>query len=345
MSSTTSLSMPDKLGFLDQTLARTRYLPNLELARAEGRKARKTHGLHSAAKDVRAGKSRLAIIIDAETDFADDGRLPVTGAYDDVWRICQRLYQGTLECQYTDLILTIDMHPPITVHSEAWWEDEDGNPPDVNLPVQMELVDPKSRFPFMGNFFDRPSRPFRARVQSDFTTNQYAPHLVATEQGPIWVFKSHCHIGTDGIQLLPPLVELVQFMATARDIQPTFMFKGHVAEVDWFGPFRPCMDLPNHPQGGLQTAYLDRIRAAQRTEVFGEAEDFCVKNGMRQVLEYFGSPADRAVLESVAFVGDCTSPIIPDDPGSGNTANADFRRLMEQQGIRIIKHDLPFDQF
>lgn len=338
----TALTTHDTLGFLDPTLAHGPYRPNLELARKMGLLARK-QGVRPAQKLIAAGKSRLAIVIDGETDFADDGRLPVKGTYADTWRMCQRIYKGTMEGHYTGILLTIDQHPAITVHSEVYWEDEQGNPPDVTLPVMMFLDDAKARFPFLATFIDgSPKRRYRPRYNPKFTVEQYAPHLLNTGQGPIWVFKSHCRMGTDGIQLIAPLAELVEFMAVALEIEPVFMAKGHIAQVDWFGPFRPCMDVPTHPQGGLQTQYLDLIRAANNTDIFGEAEDFCVRNGMKQVLEYYGN--DRPVLERIAFVGDCTSPIIADDPkaGPGKMPNADFRREMASKGVKIITHDTPF---
>ena len=61
---------------------------------------------------------------------------------------------------------------------------------------------------------------------------------------------------------------------------------------------QPSLSAPT--QGGLQTTYLDFIRNAKRTEIAGEAEDFCVRAGMQQVLDYYGS--EPTVLESISFI-------------------------------------------
>lgn len=330
-------SVTNSLGFRDAMRIREQYSPNLALARQEGRKLK----LRPAKLQRDRGERRLLVLIDEEWDFSDKGRLPVRGMFDDIERLIKRIEQGTLDEKYTDLIITLDLHPPHTVHNDSWWVDEQGNPPDVSLPVQMELVSPSERFPFLALFLDgRPRKAFRPRYMGDWTTNKYAPHLKATGQGNIWVFADHCREGTDGVSLIPALAEVVEWMCAARDIQPVYMYKGMIPQVDWFGPFRPCMDVPTHPQGGLQTTYLDMIKEANITEIAGEADDFCVRHGCRQVLEYYaGSPA---VLESIRFLSDCTSAIVPDDPASGNTANADFRKAMEAQGVRMITHDSPF---
>jgi len=327
----------NELSFRDPNRIREFFSPNWHLAREAGRKLKLT----PATRRRKAGDSRLLILIDEEWDFGDTGRLPVIGTFDDVERLIKRIEAGVMGEKYTDIILTIDEHPPVSIHSDAWWLDDQGNPPDVSVPLMMNLTDPNDQFPFIGRWVDgRPEKPFRPALMKDWTVNKYAPHLLATGQGPIWVFADHCRAATDGVAIIPALAECIEWACAALSIQPIYMRKGHIAETDWFGPFRPCMDIPNHPQGGLQTQYLDMIRAASRTEITGEAADFCVKSGMIQVLDYYGNPADRSVLERVSFITDCTSPIVPDSPG--NTANADFRAGMAAKGVNMITSDSPF---
>lgn len=330
------MSTTAKLGFNEADLIREAYAPDLAHARAEGRRL----GLNPAKKQKDAGEGHLLILIDEEWDFSDKGRLPVPGMFGDIERLIKRIKEGTLQEKYTDVIITLDVHPPHTIHSDSWWEDDHGNPPDVTLPVQMELVEPTGKYPFLGHFVDGTTKPFRPRVMKRFTTEKYAVHLQQSGQGNIWVFADHCRETTNGVNLIPALAEIIEWMAAARDIQPLYMYKGMIPQTDWFSPFRPCMDISNHPQGGLQTRYLDMIRPARKTEIAGEAQDFCVKAGMQHVLEYYD--AEPAVLQSISFITDCTSPIFPDDPAAGTTPNADFQNAMAARGINMITHDAAF---
>ena len=326
----------------DENRVREKFLPNLALARAEGLKLGRR--LKPAYKGVQEGNSRLALIIDPNNDFDDDGRLPVKGTFGDFWRTIKRLTLGIESEVYTSIIPTIDFHPPFTVHGDTSWRDTDGRTPDVNkwLAVAMVLDGQDKRYPFIATFPDGTTKRFKPVFEWDWIVNHYAPHLIATGQGPIMVWKDHCRMGTDGTNINPAMAECLEWAAAARGIQVQYMFKGHVARVDWFGPFCPCMVDPQHPQAGLQTELLENVRANAATDVFGEAGDFCVKHGMKQVLEYYGNPADRPVLERVNFVRDCTSYIFPDDPSTGKTPNADFNAEMAGKGVKMITHDTPF---
>lgn len=318
--------------FWDPRKVSDRYIPDLNRAREEGRKA----GVAPVKEQIKKGNRHLLIGIDYELDFADDGRLPVKGMYDDLARFCERVIKGVLEEYHTDYIFSFDKHPPHVIHGDTWWKDELGNPPDLTLPVQMRLDDPNPRRPvFMCNYLDgRKSNPVFPTTMKAHTLT-YAKHLQATGQGDIWVFTSHCREGTDGVCLPAALMEIIEWASVARGIQPIYLYKGMIAEVDWFGPFRPCMDVPTHPQGGLQTQYLDYIKACKTTEFAGEAEDFCVNWGVRQALEYYGGQPD--ILKRINFIGNCTSAIVPN-----SQVVKDLHAFMDEKGINVITHDAPF---
>lgn len=219
------------------------YKPNLERAREEGRKLE----LSPVNKQIKAGDIYLSIGIDMETDFMDYlryvklpityGRLPITCALDDTVRWATRIIKGTYEEYYTHHMLTFDKHPVFAIHTNLWWKDVAGNPPDVTLPVQMELAD-ESKFLFLGHFVDGTTKYFWPVTMKEWTV-KYAKHLIATDQGFIWVFTSHCREGSDGAMLVPALLEIYEWACAARKIQPIYLYKGMIAEVDWFGPFRP----------------------------------------------------------------------------------------------------------
>jgi len=317
--------------FWDPRKVSSNFAPDLHRAREEGRLARIT----SVKDQVESGGRHLLVLIDMERDFMPDGRLPVKGSFEDVERLGERIIHGITGEHYTDIMVTIDKHPPITIHSDVWFRDELGNPPDVTLPVRMVLDDPNPKRPvFKGHYVDGSVKTYVPNAMPKHTV-AYWQHLNKTNQGDIWVWPDHCREGTDGVSIVPALAELIEWAAVARGFEPVYLYKGMIAQVDWFGPFRPCMDVPSHPQGGLQTAYLDYIGVCRSTEFAGEAKDFCVRWGMMQALEYFGSNPD--VLGRVSFLNDCTSAIFPDSP--------DVKALdaaMQAKGVQLITHDAPF---
>jgi nicotinamidase-related amidase len=332
----------DVLSFERPEIIGTDYRANLALASKRGREDKTRLGLRSAKSVRERDGGHLSILIDAEDDFADDGRLPVKGTYDDIRRWLLRQVKLVRENRLTDQIVTIDIHPEHAIHGDSWWVDENGNAPDVTLPLTMELVEPGDSLPYEAKIVGmKPFGRFRPRLMKKYTMEEYSPHLKATGQGNIWVFAGHGRQGSDGINLIPAVQEFLAYAAAALDLEPQFMFKGQIATTDWFGPFGPCMTVPGHPQGGLQTQYLNMIRASKKTEVAGEALDFCVKAGMLQILDYYSEDADRAVRESISFLMDCTSPIVADDPSKGMTGNADFVKNMKSKGIVMINHDSP----
>ena len=312
------------------------YRPNLGRAIEEGLRVRgQIMTVSQQAK--KGGKNHGLTLIDYETDFGDTGRLPVMGTFDDVERLGERIIRGVIEEHYTHIIASIDIHPTEVIHGETWWRDEMGNMPDVSVPLFMTLIDDSDpgRPVFEATWVDgRPAKKFRPRYMSEHTMN-YAKHLTATGQGNIWVFTAHCRQGTDGINLIPALAELLEWASVARGVQVMFMYKGQIAHVDWFGPYRPCMDVPDHPQGGIQTFYLDINRLCETMEYTGEAEDFCVNAGVRQSIGYYEQEPD--MLSRMRFIGDCTSAIVP-----GSQVVKDLHRLMKDKGVRVIKHNDPF---
>ena len=311
------------------------YVPNLDLAIAEGRRL----NLEPAQNQKNQDENRLLVLIDMEKDFQPGGRLGVPGMFEDIERLGERIIQGTLNQFYTDLIITVDTHPIYHRSAPIGWEDEQGNLPDASVPLFMILIDDNPADPIFEaiNVLGVNLGKFRPTFMKGHAVD-YWKHLQATKQGNghIWVFAPHCQEGTEGKEINGALRELITWFGAARKIEPAFLFKGMIRQVDWFGPFRPCMDVPTHPQGSWQTNFLDKIKWSKTTEIAGEAEDFCVGTGVNQVLDYFEGEQD--VLKTISFLGDCTSAIIP-----GSDVVQALHARMKSAGVRIITHDAPFD--
>lgn len=299
MAKTPSFWNPDTIG--------EHKKPDIMQARAEGLAA----GLKPWTKDL---VKRIVVGIDYQIDFIrDDGTLKVTGAAGDVRRFVEYIY-GRAE-EISGLLFTMDQHLPWQIFYPVWWKNRNGVHPGPYTVITEDEVKSGAWLP---------------QLEKSWSL-AYPTRLRETGQSPLIIWPEHCMIGTDGAALLAELAEAVAWLAAARGIQPIYMFKGTVPQSEHYGPFRCCVPVPGQLQSQLQTAFLDIIAQYDIIDVAGEAEDFCVREGMRQLLEYFGDRPD--VLKKMRFLGDCTSLVFPDKRAEADNILADYT----SKGVQIIK--------
>lgn len=294
------------------------YEPRLEEVTAEALTARLPHSSNDAAKT-------MLVLIDMQKDFVmperrdvggkviqPAGSLRVGGAVDDIRRIVEYIYHCPEEI--TSVLLTLDQHLPFQIFYPAWWRDKNGQPPAPFTMITEDAVKNGS---------------FSPKIMKDWSIS-YTEKLAATKQTPLIIWPYHCLIGSDGAAVVPALAEAIHWLSLTRGIQPIYLFKGTVPQTEHYGPFCPCVEVSNHPQGGLNTVMLDQIAQHDKILIAGEAEDFCVHEGMTQTLNYF-SQTHRDALQKTVFLTDCTSMVFPQ-----NRKNADeFLNEMEAKGIRV----------
>jgi hypothetical protein len=326
--------------FWDPAKAYRRYIPNLDAAYIEGAEYARTHGLRTAQAMKKSGIANMAWLTDDQDDFRDDGRLPVSGMNTVVLRVSVRLLNGIFVEYFTDVMFSLDGHADDHVSYSTRWRNEKGQPFDLSVRKASVLaLHDRDKAVFQATCFG-PDGPVDAGyIQSRCDpkdTVKYWDHLQATKQGSIWVFATHCKLGTDGVNLHPLLQEVLAFMAGARAIVPVPVNKGHLLNTDWFGPLEPCRPDASHPQGQFQRDVVDRMNTMQRVEFSGVAEDFCDKWMKRQVMGHFDG---TKFFDKMRFLADGTTPIVP------NTQEvADLNAEAKKKGVKFITHDTPFEQ-
>lgn len=295
-----------------------RYEPRLNLAAEEAVAANLS--LSSQDKD-----KTMLVVIDMQQDFImpeekdsqgnvirPAGTLMVADAVDDVRCLIEYIYNCPESI--SSILLTMDQHIPWQIFYGRWWKDREGNAPAPYASVSEE---------------DVKTGKIRPLLEKGWSL-KYPTRLKQTGQAPLMIWPDHCMIGTDGAALVPALAEAVHWLAVGRGIQPIYLFKGTVPQTEHYGPFSPCVEVSTHPQGGLNTTLLDQIAAHKKILYAGEAEDFCIREGMRQTLDYFGKSHPDA-LKKIRFLTDCTSMVFPD-----NRQEADnFLDEMAGKGIQI----------
>lgn len=289
-----------------------RYVPDLAKAVAEG--------LTSGMPRVNQSReSRLMLMVDPQIDFVmEDGNLAVKGGIDDMRRTIEYLYNNAEHI--TGIMVSLDQHLPYQIFFPTWWRDKNGQPPKPYTQITEDLLD-KEYFPV---------------IKPDWS-RKYIRELTRTKQTPLMIWPFHSLIGTDGANVVPALAEAIAYVSAARGIQPIYVFKGTVPETEHYGPFHPCVPVTTHPQGGLNTPVLDTLSQYRTIDVVGEAEDFCVREGMRQLLSYFSKQPD--VLKRMRFLRDCTSLVFGDKRKEADAV----LDTMAKKGVRIVRSTDPIN--
>lgn len=304
--------------FWDDKKAYAWYSPDIEGAFIEGVEYRRKNKLKSADELAQDGTSNIAMLTDLQNDFRDAGRLPVKGTDDVVLKTCIRLLNGTVANYFTGVVFSQDGHPAYHISYSDRWRTLKNQPFDlrVNKAAVLDLVDPAKGIFRATCFNPADGSPIdMGFIQSMINikdTVAYWNYLQQTGQGPVWVFATHCKLGSDGVDSHPLIVEVLAFMEGARLLSPVPVYKGHIRDTDWFGPLQPCRPDPTHPQGGFQKPVVDLFETVTGlVEFYGVAQDFCNYYMQKQVMDHFeGTP----FFKKMAFALDGTAAIVPNAP-------------------------------
>lgn len=321
---------------------------DISAAYCEGVEFGREHKLETAQRLMKSGIKHSIMLTDLQggkrkSGFRDHSRsLPVNGTDDVVLRACIRLINGTVNPFFTTILYSQDGHPINHISFDTYWRDANGKPLDIReiKAARLTLVDEK-KCVFKAYGYGKDGKPFDIgfyRPQFDpYDAVDYWKHLQTTDQGDIWVFVVHCVLGTEDADLHPFLAETIAFCAGARSIHPKPIFKGHLSNVDWFGPLRPCREIPDHPQGGFQKNIIDDyFIQSDSSEFWGVAEDFCDFYMKKEVVV---SLAGTEHAKKIRFVTDGTAPIIAHAPHV-----LEQNKLALAAGVKFIRHDTPFEE-
>ncbi|MFZ0543969.1 MAG: hypothetical protein WAM60_00930 [Candidatus Promineifilaceae bacterium] len=265
------------------------------------------------------------LIIDMQIDFChDNGTLYVPGAQDDIRRLTEFIYQHGE--RISSITCSLDSHLPFQIFHPVWWADRTGNHP----------------------------APFTIITHDDLLAGKWRPLIAPTwsmsyvqklEEGAkkelvIWPY--HVPIGGIGNALDQELWSAVFWHSIARKSQPNWLTKGSIPQTENYSIIQPEIPVPDHPQGGPNTAFLDLLERNDVILVAGEAESHCVLETVEDMVEAFSSKPD--ILSRIYLLQNCTSPVIHPEVDFHAIAQAHFEGFKEQ-GVNFINStdtDLPF---
>lgn len=236
-------------------------------------------------------KKTMLLIVDPQIDFVDeDGALPVKGAPDDMRRLAAFIDRhGDM---IDKILVTLDSHHIIHIATPIYWEDTDGNPPPRYSTISLE---------------DVTSGKWQPRYnQADAPV--YLEQLEVRGKSLI-IWPPHCVFGSIGWAIYPELYAAIfRWVADGKGQFETHT-KGEEEKTEMFSAIRPDVSFDNEKDGHNAFKFIARLDSYGRILIAGEAEDFCVRETVKDMVLLRPDLAGRFVL-----LKDCTSAISPDDP-------------------------------
>ncbi|MFZ4815349.1 MAG: hypothetical protein ACOYL5_12495 [Phototrophicaceae bacterium] len=257
----------------------------------------------------------LLWLIDVQIDFvfpAPTGTLTVPNAMEDTRRTIEFVYNNVHGI--TQIAASLDTHTPFQIFYPTWWINDAGDHPAPFTVITL------------ADLHKGVWKPATEPVWSI----RYVEELEKVGKKQLMIWPYHCMEGTVGRALVPALSEAIMYHAGARKAQPTYLAKGNIAHTEFYSVVEPEVKYPKHPDGGLNTRFLDNVAEFDLIYITGQARSHCVLETMNSTLRYFGGKPE--VVQKIRFIEDATSSI------------AGFEQITEQaiqgfqqQGVKLVK--------
>lgn len=270
--------------FYDAERTGTLYTPDTAAIIREGQ-ANATDPAHTDEERT------LLLLIDIQMDFChEDGSLFVPGAPADTRRTAEWIYENV--GGITTIAASLDSHTPNQIFYPGWWVDADGNNPEPYTQIQAEDVD---------------AGRWQPTVEREWSV-EYVHKLEEEAKKVLTIWPYHCMIGTPGHRLMPSIYEAVTYHAAVRGTQPEYIFKGTIAKSEFYSLLEPEIDVPEHPNGTINTGLLEMITAHENIILAGQAKSHCVLESTRSIVSYFAERRPEAIAK-MTLLTDCTSAV------------------------------------
>ena len=208
--------------------------------------------------------SGLLLIIDPQNDFVSPkGSLSVGGAVEDMGRLCGFIDKAELE----HILITLDTHHPVHIATPDYWVGAAGEHP----------------------------APFAGITTADVSSGKWRPlyhkdsalaYLKALEEKgknhTIW--PHHCLYGTEGWAVYPKLYDTVYNWSRKHNKTFTLYTKGENSEnTEMFSVVKPEVSLEGKDAKRAEH-FLSLLMSYDKIYVAGEAENFCVKESVYDIV-------------------------------------------------------------
>lgn len=301
-----SMAFPE---FYNPTDIGTQFIPDVNRAVESGR------NLNLAPADADTHKVAL-VLVDMQVDFIHpNGALYVPGAVEDSKRIVEWLYRNV--AQVTKVYASLDSHYPIQIFSPTWWQGADGKHPYPYTVITSKDVKNHTWTPI---------------YEPEWSVD-YVKELENQHRKELMIWPYHTLVGTPGHDLTPSLYEAISYHTAARQAQPQFITKGEIAKTEHYSMLEPEVKVSEHPQGTLNTTFLDDLKEFDLIYIAGEAKSHCVLETVNSIMMYFRGQAD--FISKIRILYDGMSSVAHPKIDFDAIANETFRQH-QNNGLTLI---------
>jgi nicotinamidase-related amidase len=302
------------------------YGPDPQLLLAEADRWRAAHAIAPASADQRR---TVLLVIDAQKDFCfPRGSLFVagrsgSGAVDDSARLAAFVHRNLAEL--TEVSCTFDTHHAFQIFFPSFWLTEEGaHPPPHRAVTAADLESGRLRVdPEMAFVTGEEPAALQARVL------HYCRALEQAGKYTLWLWPPHCLLGSAGHALAGLVHEARLFHAFCRRSPARAEVKGEEPLSENYSVLSPEVLTDQHGRTVLwrNQALLERLLAADRLIVAGQASSHCVKSSVEDLLSAL-LERDLKLARRVTLLTDCMSAVTV--PGGQGGLAADFTPQAEQ---------------
>lgn len=297
------------------------------------------------------------LIIDAQKDFCfKQGSLFVggrsgTGANDDNARLATFIYKNVANLK--QITSTLDTHDTFQIFFASFFVKADGTHPgpfqvienkngqivserDGVLNVNPEIVD----WLCGGN-------TLWAKRQVLFYMDQLASGARYGGKTPLYLWPSHCTMGSAGHALAGIIQEAVFFHSFVRGTKYNYETKGQYPWTENYSVLSP--EVLDRWDGKGQVAeknqdFFDQLIESQYLIIGGQAMSHCVKSTIDDLLyEIVTVKQAPELCKKIYILEDCTSPVVvPGGYDFTNDAQNAFQRFTDA-GMNLVKSTDPIE--
>lgn len=231
------------------------------------------------------------LVIDPQVDFCVPGKpLFVAGALEDMTRVSKLI--DRLGKKISAIQVTMDCHHLMDISHPLFYINSEGNHPDPYTQItKQDLISGKWRTTIPE--FQQRAIDYEEALEKN---NKYI-HV-------IW--PPHCLIGTEGNNIVSPLIESLLNWEESHSRIVTYVTKGSNIFTEHYSPYSADVPDPNDPSTHINMQSIQFLEDSDMLLLSGEALQFCVARGIRDLVENFGEES----IKNIVFMEDCSS-IVP----------------------------------
>ncbi|MBN2304319.1 MAG: hypothetical protein JXQ72_07585 [Anaerolineae bacterium] len=292
------------------------YIPDLNTAIAAAQQA----AMPPSQEDQRRV---ILLLVDPQVDFIhEDGALSVPGAVDDTRRTIDWLFANCRDI--TAIAASLDSHIPTQIFYPTWWINDAGDHPAPFTIITSDDVN-------QGRW-----KAVYERQWSD----TYVHKLESQAKKALMIWPYHTMIGTPGHSISPALYEVIAYHTATRQSRPTFLHKGSIPKTEHYSLLEPEVKVPFHPEGSLNTSFLEMLADYDLIYVAGQAKSHCVLETVASVMRYYENQPDEIAKWRILM--DCTSSVVHPDIDFDAIADQTLTTYAEK-GLQLVKSTDPID--